>query len=906
MAIQTRSKPLAKDIPAQYTDAMKHLIIATKTFMPPPRPDAVLRPRLAALLNEGRQRQLTLVSAPAGFGKTSLVSQWITSCGWPAAWLSLDPGDNDPARFLAYLIAALREVPVQMDDTLSELPGSPQTTSPEYILTLLLNQVAAGQEHFFLVLDDLHVITSAIVNAALSFLLDNLPPRLHLVILTREDPSLPLARLRARGQLAELRAADLRFSFSEAAEFLGRVMGLRLTEGEIAELESRTEGWITGLQLAAISMCGQADTTEFIRAFTGSNRFILDYLVEEVLERQPGNVKSFLLRTSVLDRMCGPLCDAVIRDSATSGQETLEALERSNLFIIPLDADRRWFRYHHLFADLLRQRLARDPSSGGRGGTAEFHIRASQWYEDNDLPLEAFRHAVAANDVERAERLMERKSRSFHLSGAAEILAWLSSLPVAVLDTRPLLRVRSATLLLSTGQTTGVEDRLRAAEVALAALPRSAGTDSSIRDLIGQIAAARGTLAFTRYQPDEMAAQSRRALEYLAPGNMPFHFTANWTLGMAYLFRGERAEAGAVIAGALSHAKESKNVFNTILALTSTGQLQLLNNRLDLAEVTYKEILRLIGDRPHQVACEAYRGLACIYYEWNDLDAAERYGHLSLERARMYDRAIDRFVLSEVLLARVKLARRDIQGADAMLEETGRIVRRDNFSHRIPDVASVQVDVLLHQKHPEAAALYAQKHFLPVSRAKVFLFEGNATAALALLEPLHDDFVRKGWLDEDLKVLVLQAVSHHMLGDKSKAAGLLDQALHMAEPGGFIRLFVDEGAQASGLLADAAARSALPDYASRLLAAFVRESSADKGMTGPAVGQPRLSAMDPLSPRELEVLRLIARGFSNQEICRSLYLALDTVKGHNRRIFEKLQVQRRTEAVARARLQGLI
>src|SRR5438876_8981203 len=377
-------------------------ILATKLYIPPLRPQVVIRPRLIERLNEGLHRKLTLIAASAGFGKTTLVSEWVEGIERPGArtaWLSLDEGDNDPTRFLTYLVAALQAIAATIGEGVLGVLQSPQPPPTASILTALLNDLTTIKDHFVLVLDDYHVIDAKPVDHALTFLLDHLPPHMHLVIATREDPPLPLARLRARGQLTEVRVTDLRFTHSEAAGFLNQVMGLGLSAQDIAALETRTEGWIAGLQLAAISMQGQPDAASFITSFTGSHHFVMDYLVEEVLGQQSERVQAFLLRTSILDRFCGPLCDAVLLDPSASGQETLEYLERANLFIVPLDNERRWYRYHHLFADLLRQRLQQSTASSPgdeRDGVAEFHRRASQWYEDHSLAIEAFPHAVAA------------------------------------------------------------------------------------------------------------------------------------------------------------------------------------------------------------------------------------------------------------------------------------------------------------------------------------------------------------------------------------------------------------------------------------------------------------------------------------------------------------------------------
>src|SRR6266487_162227 len=408
-------------------------ILATKLYLPRLRPNVVSRPRLIERLNEGLHRNLILISAPAGFGKTTLVSEWLAGGARPTAWLSLDDQDNDLTRFLTYLVAALQTIAATLGEGVLGVLQSPQPPPTEAILTALLNDITTIRDHFVLVLDDYHVLDAKAVDHALTYLVEHLPPHMHLVIATREDPQLPLARLRAGDQLTEVRVTDLRFTHSEAAGFLNQVMGLNLSAQDIAALETRTEGWIAGLQLAAISMQGHKDTISFIKSFTGSHHFVLDYLVEEVLQQQPESVQNFLLRTSIFDRMSGPLCDAVLLDATTSGQETLEYLERANLFIVPLDNERRWYRYHQLFADLLRQRLHQSTASSPgdeRDGVAELHRRASQWYEDNGLEIEAFHHAVAANDVERAERLIEGKGMPLQFRGAMiSVLNWLESLP---------------------------------------------------------------------------------------------------------------------------------------------------------------------------------------------------------------------------------------------------------------------------------------------------------------------------------------------------------------------------------------------------------------------------------------------------------------------------------------------
>ena len=882
-------------------------ILATKLYIPPPRPKVVLRPRLIEQLNEGLPagRKLTLISAPAGFGKTTLVSEWVTGCKRPAAWLSLDEGDSDPARFLAYLVAALQTVAANIGEGVSRMLHATQPQPPpiESILTALLNEITTIPNNFILVLDDYHVVDAQSVDNALNYLLEHLPPQMHLVIATREDPQLPLARLRVQGELTELRAADLRFTPAEAADFLCQAMGLNLSAQDVAALETRTEGWIAGLQLAAISMQGHQDAAGFIKSFTGSHHFVLDYLVEEVLQQQSESVLTFLLRTSILDRLCGPLCDAVLLSPSASGQETLEYLEHANLFIIPLDNERRWYRYHHLFADLLRQRLHRSiatsPGDAERR-VNELHIRASQWYEDNGLELEAFHHAVAANDVERAARLVEGKGMPLQFRGAVTaILDWLGSLPTTVLNARPSLWWRHASLLLVNGQSTGVEEKLQAAEAAL----QGAEPDAKTRNLVGQIASARAVLALSRYQAETMLAQSRRALEYLHSDNLIARATANWTMGVAHMYQGDRAAARRAYTEAISISQASGDIFTTILATLGLGYIQEAENQLYVAAETYQRILQLASDQPLQIIGEVHLGLARILYEWNDLDGAEQHGQQGLLLERQYDRVIDRFIICEVFLARLKLARGDMAGAAAMLDQADLSARQNNFVYRIPEIAAAQVLTLLRQGSRTAAAHLAQTHELPVSQARVLLAQGDASAALAVLVPFRQQMEAKGWQDERLKVMVLQAVALQAHGEKDKAVQLLGETLSLAEPGGFIRLFVDEGAPMADLLTRMKAEGGTlraKEYIHKLLAAFGTQKDVHPSSFIP---QP---LVEPLSQRELEVLQLIAQGLSNREISERLFLALSTVKGHSRIIFDKLQVQRRTEAVARARELGLL
>lgn len=883
---------------------MSDALLFTKFFIPPPRHELVPRPRLIERLNEGllKGNKLTLISAPAGFGKTTLASLWLESITIPIAWLSLDERDKDPARFLTYLIAALQNIRPGIGLNLQAILQSPQPLHIENILTLLINEITANANDFLVVLDDYHSLDSLQVDHAMEFLIDHQPAQMHLVIATREDPDLPLARLRARGQCCELRAADLQFTPVEASEFLNQVMGLNLSDGDVAALETRTEGWIAGLQMAAISMHGLQDMEGFIQSFTGSHRFVMDYLIEEVIRRQNGNIQTFLQKTSILDRMCGSLCDAILQDPSGSSQSILEYLERANLFIIPQDNERHWYRYHHLFSSLLRKRLGQ---SLAHEEIIRLNIIASEWYENNDMTLEAFRHAAAANDIERAMRLMESGKMPMQLRGTVTtILDWLVSLPTSILNAQPSLLWKQAEMLLLSGRFTEVEEKLEAAEAALVSLtPSNCSLDDTTRGLIGKIAAIRSNLAVGQQKPERILAQANRALQDLQPDQLSYRSSAIRDMGFANIILGNRAEARRNFTESLSVAKVSGDMVEPLLSTIGLAQVYEMENQLCLADECYQRILPEISDYSMLNTGVVYLGMARIHYQWNILDIAEKFGEQSLQLAQQFSQIISRVIMSKVFLAHLKLARGEVESATVIVTQAEQIARQQILLHLMPNIVAVKVRIWLCQGNLTAAEELTQQYDLPMSRARVLLAQGNPSDALKLLELFRQQMEEKDWQDERLRAVVLQAVALYLSGDKKTAVEVLGEALVLAEPNGFIRLFLDEGVPMAELLSTAAAQAIHQDYVTRLLTAFepdLKDKQTQAFVPGLRSSMIGSALVEPLSPREFEILRLLAKGLSNQQICERLYLALDTVKGHNRKIFDKLNVNSRSEAIARA------
>ncbi|HZJ10361.1 MAG TPA: AAA family ATPase, partial [Trueperaceae bacterium] len=695
---------------------MTSAIRATKLYLPKQPAKKVFRTRLIERLNEGLDRELTLVAAPAGFGKTTLVSEWLSRCGRPVAWLSLDEAENDSARFLTYLVAALQMVVPEAGEGAPSLLGASQPPPTESVLTVLLNEIVASQVSPVLVLDDYHVIDSEPVDRILSFLLDHLPHQLNLVIATREDPRLPLSRLRARGQLSELRAVDLRFTVTEAEEFLTEVMGLDLSGDDAARLEARTEGWIAGLQLAALSLRGQEDVGRFIDSFTGSHRYVLDYLVEEVLQRQPEQIRTFLLRTCILDRLTGPLCDAVTGQE--DGSAMLARLERGNFFVVPLDDHRRWYRYHHLFADVL---TAHALAEQGEEHT-ELHRRASRWYEQQGLLSDAVRHALTAEDFERAAGLVElaipamRRSRQ-----GATLLAWLKALPNEIVRCRPVLSVTFAGVLLNEGQLDGVETHLQNAErwldTAIEPGDQQAATaelvvvdEEALQHLPQSIAMHRAGLAQVTGDASATARHAVRALEIAPEDDHEGRGAALALLGLAAWAGGDLETAHRKYSDGMARLRKAGFVSDAIGGGAVLADVRVAQGRLREAMATYAEALRLADEREVvdvQGTIGLLVGMSELHVEWNDLDAAAQCLVKAKELGRRSGQAQGRYRWFEAM-ARVVEAQGDREGALGLLDEAERVWAR-GFAPNVRPIAAVKVRTWLGLGWLDEALAWARK-----------------------------------------------------------------------------------------------------------------------------------------------------------------------------------------------------
>jgi LuxR family maltose regulon positive regulatory protein len=906
-------------------------LLTTKLNIPPIRLKLVNRPRLTTVLNRGLDQKLILVSTPAGFGKTTLVSGWVEalqskppSGDQPKniiAWLSVDDNDNDPNRFLTYFTAALRHaegIEPNFGKGTFDMLKSPHPHSAESILISLINEIADYPATFIFVLDDYHHIESQEVNHGISFLLEHQPPNFHLVIATREDPQLPLARLRARGQLSELRATSLRFTSSEAADFLNAVMELELSEEDIVSLESRTEGWIAGLQLAAVSMQGREDPSNMIKAFTGSHRLVLDYLIEEVLGQQPEHLQTFLLRTAILDRMNGSLCNAVTGQS--EGEATLIDLEHANLFIIPLDEERRWYRYHHLFSDLLRSRLQKSPSED----EADLHDRASSWFVEHGFIDDAIEHAHRARNYQRVVELVDENSESIWRSGGhTKLHRWLSDAPEELVLSKPNICILNAWNLFIRGQREEAEKMLDCLPAGRAGAAQKKGSQKSTSDnksLQGRAAAIRAFLASHRGDIPEIVEQSRKALEFLPEQDRSWRSAAAIALGDAYNFNREIENSVQMRLEAYELSKAANNIYLNLIAsmklavsMRNQGKLHKVIELCDKQMQFAKENGVSKTDTVGWLLAVWGEALA----ETNDLDGAL---DLVIRGVELTERGAD--VASRgwayLCLLRILYSRREWEGFETLLNKI------DHFSreHRVPPwvgniMEALKARALLAQDKIDSASNWVVDYGLdpdhapqPIEEhmylafARVLSAQGQADEAIRLLErmlELAEEYKNTSRLVE---ILIIKALAHQKSGQTDQAKAELKRALTIAEPGGFIRIFLDEGPQLARLLSEVIEDGYASEYASQLLSAFQIPSLLITPKTKMQVIEDEF--IEPLSEREIDVLRLIAQGLTNKEIAAKLYLSLNTVKVHNRHIYAKLNASSRIQAVSKAKALGIL
>jgi LuxR family maltose regulon positive regulatory protein len=918
----------------------------------------VARSRLIAHLDAGTRRKLTLIAAPAGSGKTTLLSAWlygsggsdpaagerVPPCALPhVAWVSLDAADNDPARFWSHVLTALDQLHAGVGAGAMALLQPPHPAPIEAVLTTLLNALAATREQIFLILDDYHLIEAEPIHAALVFLIDQMPPHMHLVIAGRSDPPFPLARLRVRGDLTELRTADLRFTSAEIATFLNQSMGLNLLAEELATLEARTEGWIAALQLAALSMQGQSGGTRSIENFTGEHRYIVDYLAGEVLAAQPVYIQAFLLHTAILDRLCASLCDAVLGDwqlmSDGSGvahvplacvmpypaQAVLEQLERANLFLVPLDAERRWYRYHHLFTDFLQNRLNQQCPDCW----PQLHRRASAWYEQHGFMPEAIQHALAAQDFDRAIDLIELVALPMLMHSEAITLSrWLKALPEVQVRSNPRVCILHAWALAAIGQLDAVESWLQNAE------DRHTPACPLPDELLSEIIAVRATIAGLRRDIPRTIELAHQALAQLPPEKLYVRSVITLLLGISYRLSGDVVGASRILTEAMTLSQAAGNIFITLFVLRQLGEQQAIQGQLRFAAGVYQQALDLATARQIQalpVVGTAYVGMGELLYEWNDLDGATCQLMQGIEHGQRG--GMPEILLSGYMtLAQVKQARGDAPGAMQMCQQALQIARQTNAPRIIAWMAALQARLWLAQGQVAAAVHWAQTSGLTpedtpnylleidyITLARVLIARCDMERALPFLERLLQAAETAERMRSVIEILALQAVAYQMCGNPAAALATLERALILAEPEGFVRMFIDLGEPIERLLhqwAETRSQEAVDvphsvtSYVSRLIkacspgqsgTAVTRKEPRPEQNPGQVPEPPTL-----LSQREHEVLYLIASGKSNQEIARELVVAMSTVKKHINNIYTKLEVHSRTQALARARALHLL
>ena len=896
-------------------------LLETKLQVPRRRRDLVARPRLSERLSRGAESALTLVSAPAGFGKTTLLADWLATTaakGRSAAWLSLDQRDNDPALFWTYLVAALKTAAPGVGADALSLLQSPQPPI-EAVVATLLNDLSAISNDVVLVLDDYHLIDAREVQDGMAFLLEHLPPQIHLVIAGRADPALPLARLRGRGELIEIRAADLRFTPEEVAAYLNGAMGLALTAQDVAALEGRTEGWIAALQMAALSMQGRDDVAGFIAGFAGDDRYIVDYLAEEVLQRQPEHVQHFLLQTSVLDRLSGPLCDAVTGQNG--GKARLAALERGNLFLMPLDDHRRWYRYHRLFADVLQAHLLDERPDD----VPELHRRASLWYEQNGEPSEAIRHALAAEDFERAADLIELSIPALRRDRREVTLRrWLEAIPDELVRVRPVLNMGFVGALAVVGELEGVEGRLRDTERMLdtpAASSKASEAPSGeivvvdmdeLPRIPSTIEMYRAALALARGDAPGTVRHAERAIALAPEEDHLSRAGAAALMGLAFWGSGDLEAGHRAYAECMAGLWRAGHVADTFGCAIALADIRITQGRLGEALRTYEQALQLGSEQSGSVlrgTADMYVGMSELHRERDDIPAATRDLLRSQELGEHTGLPQNPYRW-RVAMARIREAEGDLDGALDLLNEAERLYVSDFFPNVRP-IPATRARVWVAQGRLGEALGWARQRglfvgddlsylseFEHITLARVLLAQyaverearllDEATGLLERLLRAAEEGARTG---SAIEILVLRALACQALGDIPVALASLQRALTLSEPEGYVRIFIDQGPAMASLLRAATKQRIAPSYVRRLLRAMSKTED-----TAPV----KEGLIEPLSERELDVIRLLGTDLDGPDIARHLVVSLNTVRTHTKNIYAKLGVNNRRAAVRRA------
>ena len=890
-------------------------LLATKLFIPPLRDRLISRPRLIQLFHNSHSRKLTLISAPAGFGKTTLTSCWLSQQNRPVAWVSLDKSENDPVLFFSYFLTALQQINAQIGRTGLDMLQSSEPPDYQALIISLINDLIQIDQSLILVLDDYHLIEAREIHDALTFLIENQPPQLHLTIISRTNPPLPIAKLRAKNQLVEVSSQDLRFTQVEAEQFLNELMQLNLSLDDVVELEKHTEGWITGLQLTALSLQNAPSAASLIKHISGDDRFIADYLIDEVLSAQSDKVQYFLLHTSILNQLTADLCDDLLQ--INNSQAILETIEKSNLFVIPLDNSRQWYRYHHLFADLLQSRLRQLYPEA----VVSLYGRAFAWHKQNDRLEDAVRYALQGGMYETAADMIEEIGQDIYWQNRAHTVEeWLNGLPESIHQTRPNLRLLIAYSQIDNGDMQRVERTLRKLEIDLQQHPLDSSDEQRIVE--GKLAAAKTAVAYHRYLDGAKGYQlARQALETL-----PLQYTYERSVaafhgGGSLILLGEINEARQYLQEALTLSDLTQNQLARLLTLSNFGHLEMVAGALQRANSYFQEAYQFahkIQVRQGSTFSNAVSGLANLHYEWDDLEAADKYIQESIQ---IVERGafLDRIMLAYRVWLRLKIARNDFAGAYEIIQRAWQFAAQYNAPDKINErIASLAASISLAEGDMVKTAVWAEQfaahfdgsvsyeqEFELLTFCKILITQNKYAVALEWLNDLLDLAQKQARIRSVIRIRILLAKTHYLMGEQPAAIDHLHESLSLAEPEGFIRVFITPGESIKRMLLEiqgkgggrTAVASLSPAYIQKLLDAFAKEQNT---FTPVKIGLEQFTA------RELEVLHTLAEGLSYSAIGDKLTISENTVRTHIKNIYSKLGVHNRTQVLLQAQEFGLL